>query len=285
MIFQPLLNGIAFGSILFLIVSGLTVILGTSRILNFAHGSIFLLGGYLAYFYSTSLFGNIWMSIVLAAITVGIIGIVMERILRPTYDEDVMYQLLLTFGFIYVLYDLQITFFGATSKSLPIPPILSKTLTIFGVNITTLEIFFISVGIFSVLILMYLFHETGYGIESRATSFNPEIATTLGINKNYIRSITFALGALLAGLGGAVISIWIPLSAPAYIKYNIYAFTVLVIGGVGSIKGAYIAALLVGIFINFGALYFPKLQTIFVVLLMAVFLVIRPKGLFGREVI
>lgn len=281
-----IMEGLAFGSVLFLLASGLTVILSVLRIINFAHGAIFLWGGYFAFSFSTYLAskiaGGIFISIILAGLVVAGLGLLIERVLRPMYNREMIYQILITFGLAYCLYDIQIISWGPVSKSVSTPSVLTGSLGIGGAEIGLIKIFFMVVGAVCALILWYTFYRTKFGIDARATSFKSEISKGVGIDPNKIYMVTFGIGAFLAGFGGAITSMWMPIAASGWTRYNNYAFAILVIGGLGSIKGAYVGALSVGILISLGGYYFPRFSTAIIILIMAIVLAVRPSGMFGR---
>ncbi len=277
-----IVSGLTYGSILFLIASGLTIILGVLRVVNFAHGSLFLFGAFFTFYFSqnlASLTGSIWISILLGGCVVAVIGVLFERILRVLYDRELEYQLIFTFAFVYIFFDLQSAVFGTTSKSLSPPGFID---TMLGGGITTLQVFFITTGLVLVFILFYIFHKTKFGVDARTVSFDREMAGLLGINVNRVYIITFAIGAFVSGVGGGLMLFWLPAVPAQWEHFTLLALVVIVIGGLGSIEGAYIGSLLVGLLSTFGSAYFPSLSATLPLLIMGIFLLLKPTGLLGR---
>ena len=278
-------SGIVFGSLLFLIASGLTFVLGVLRVINLAHASMFVLGGYAAWFIATSFQVNIYLSIVIGGLVIGFIGILMERGLRILYGRPPEYQLLFTYGIILIFYDLQIFLFGPVAKFVPVPEIFSGTISFLGWNLPAIGFLIIAISAVILILLHYFIRKTRIGIDTQAISFNPQVAAILGINSKRVYMFVFFLGAFIGGLGGGFAGMWLPVSPPLWELLNVWAFTVVVIGGVGSIEGAYIGSIVVGILNSFGVYYFASVSVVFPLIVMVVFLAFRPKGLFGREVI
>ena len=295
-----LLNGLAAASSLFLVAAGLSLIFGVTRIVNFAHGSFYMVGVYIAYSLVEWLMGSLgavgfWISIPLAAIAVGILGALVEMILlRRIYRAPELFQLLATFALVLVLRDAVLWIWGAEELLGPRAPGLSGSVMILGRQFPTYDLFLIAVGPVMLFLLWLLLTRTRWGTLVRAATQDREMVGALGVNQAWLFTAVFALGAALAGLGGAL---QLP-REPANLEMDLHtigaAFVVVVVGGMGSIPGAFVAALLIAelkaicIWIGtvelFGvSIAFSKLTLVVEFLVMAVVLVIRPWGLMGRR--
>ncbi|HEY9239253.1 MAG TPA: branched-chain amino acid ABC transporter permease, partial [Burkholderiaceae bacterium] len=291
-----LLNGLAGASSLFLVGAGLSLIFGVTRIVNFAHGSFFMLGIYIAYMLTEKLGGGMWFwpSLLLASLAVGAIGAVVEVVLlRRVYRAPELFQLLATFALMLVIKDAALWMWGAEDLLGPRAPGLSGAVDILGRRFPTYDLFLIVVGPLVLGLLWLLLTKTRWGTLVRAATQDREMVSALGVNQAWLFTGVFALGTMLAGLGGAL---QLP-REPANLGLDLAtigdAFVVVVVGGMGSIPGAYVAALLIAeikaICIGIGAVEwfgisfsFSKLTLVVEFLVMAVVLVVRPWGLMGK---
>lgn len=285
------LNGLASASSLFLVASGLTVIFGVSRIVNFAHGSLFMLGAYLAWTLTSSGpladlggFWGFWGAILLAALAVGALGALVEMtVLRRIYAAPELFQLLATFALVLIVQDVALFLWGPDDKFGPRAPLLRGAVEILGLRFPRYELFLIVVGPVVLGLLWLLFHRTRFGILLRAATQDREMVAALGVDQRLLFTGVFFLGAALAGLGGAL---QLPREAVTLhmdMAIIVEAFVVVVVGGLGSLPGAFLAALLIGELHAFGILVFPRITLVLVFLVMAVVLVLRPYGLLGRK--
>ncbi len=277
------LNGIALSTCFFLLAAGLSLIFGVLGILNFAHGAFFMIGAYFT-FQVIHWTGNFWLSALLAPLLVAGVGTVTERfLLRHTYRIDVNFQLLLTFGLILVIEDLIRLVWGVNWYTVQEPQILEGVVPILGVGYPIYSLFYGGVG-FSVFWGIWLFlNKTRYGKKIIAASSDRELANGLGINVPRLYTVVFAMGSWLAGLMGVFHGPMININLDMGHRYIMTAFAVVVIGGLGNIKGAYIGALILGQLEAFGILYIPLFQRIFMYAFMMLILIWRPRGLFGVE--
>ena len=281
-----LLTGFANAAALFLVASGLSLIFGVTRIVNFSHGSFYMFGAYLGYTLLQVLPGAVgfWAAIVLAGVAVGLIGVVVELlVLRPVYKAPELFQLVATFGVILVIQDLALLTWGAEDILGPRAPGLKGVIRIFGEPVPQYDIALICITPFILLGLWYLITKTRVGILVRAATQDREMVGALGVNQAWLFTGVFFLGAFLAGLGGAV---QLPKGgADLLMDFNILAaiFVVVVIGGMGSLPGAFIAALIISVLNVFGVAYIPQSTLVLMYVVMAVVLTIRPYGLLGRE--
>ncbi|MCA3418081.1 MAG: ABC transporter permease [Roseomonas sp.] len=283
------LSGLASASSLFIIASGLTLVFGVTRIVNFAHGSFYMLGAYMAVTIvpwllqierSPTLF---FAGVLISALVVGVLGVVMEiLLLRRIYKVPELFQLLATFGVVLMVQDAVLKIWGPMDITGPRAPGLRHGVMILDQRFPAYELFLIAAGPVVLGLLWLLMKKTRFGILLRAATRDREMVGALGVNQAMLFTGTLFLGAFLAGLGGAL---QIPrASASAQMDLSIIteAFVVTVIGGMGSIGGAFLAALLIGQLQAFGVLIFPKITLVLVFLLMALVLVVKPWGLLGR---
>jgi branched-chain amino acid transport system permease protein len=283
------LSGLATASALFVIASGLTIVFGVTRIVNFAHGSLYMLGAYLGVSILPQLydvdrsFGMFLLGALLSALAVGLLGVVMEVVLlRRIYKAPELFQLLATFGVVLLVQDVVLKIWGPVDIPGPRVPGLNRGIDILGQRFPTYELFLIGVGPAVLGLLWMLMRHTRFGTLIRAATQDREMVGALGVNQALLFTGTLFLGAFLAGLGGVL---QVP-RAPANPTMDIYiiteAFVVTVIGGMGSVPGAFLAALMIGELQAFGILIFPKITLVLVFLLMAVVLVVKPWGLLGK---
>ena len=276
-----LLNGLVYGVLLFLIAAGLSLIFGLMNVVSLAHGSFFMLGAY----FGLSIFritGSFWWALVLAPIPVIALGVLMELLfLRPLYRRGHLDQVLLTFGFTFVFLDLVQTLWGRTVLRLPVPDALQGTVQI-GLGVfSAYRLCLIGFG-FAIALLLWLFLERSrIGAMVRAGVDNAVMAAGLGANIPALFTGIFGLGVALAALGGIAAAPVIGLYPGMDLEILIPAFIVIVIGGMGSLRGAFVGSLLIGIADTFGKAYFQSIALFLIYLAMTAVLLIRPQGLFG----
>jgi branched-subunit amino acid ABC-type transport system permease component len=280
--FQGLI-GLSLAMYLWLISAGLTIIFGVLGVINFAHGSLFMVGAYLAYTFYGQLGLPFGLAILLSLLGVGVLGLVMERgFLRHIYGIDEAYQLLLTFGFILILDDAVKIIWGGVFRIPPIPAFLDGTWRLFGRPFPIYNVFVIGVGVLVAVGLWAIFEKTWWGRTVRATASDREMANAIGVNVPRIFSGVFVFGAMLAALGGAL-GTPVRVAAPGIgAAMIIQAFIITVIGGLGNLKGAFISSIIVGIVSAYGTLFFPVFELFFIFVIMTVVLLVRPQGLFAR---
>jgi branched-chain amino acid transport system permease protein len=280
------LTGLASAASLFLVASGLSIIFGVTRIVNFAHGAFYMLGAYVAFTLTERFSGasGFWGGIVAAALIVAAIGVVVEiALLRRIYHVPELFQLLATFGLTLMVEDVVILIWGPSDLLGRRAPGLKGAVDFFGQNIPSYDLFLIVLGPTVLLLLWLLFQRTRWGVLVRAATQDRDMVAALGVNQKWLFTSVFALGVFLASLGGAL---QIPRDAVNHamdLRVIVDVFVVVVIGGLGSIAGAFVAAVLVSELNAFGILIFPKISIILVFLVMAVVLIIRPWGLFGKK--
>ena len=294
--FVQLLNGLAGSSALFLVAAGLTLIFGVTRVVNFAHGSLYMLGAYIAY----ALVGvlgrgplGFWGSIVVAALVVALVGAAIEALLlKRIYAAPELLQLAATFGIVLIVRDAALFLWGAEDLLGPRAPGLAGAIGVFGRVIPTYDLFLLVVGPLVLLALWALLERTRFGMLTRAATENRALASALGINERALFTAVFALGAFLAGLAGALQLPREPANLGMDLAIIAEAFVVTVVGGLGSIPGAFVASLLIGLTkalcialgtVEFGGfeIAFPRLTLVAEFVVMAVVLVAKPYGLMG----
>jgi branched-chain amino acid transport system permease protein len=284
-LFVQFLNGLASASSLFLVASGLSIIFGVTRIVNFAHGAFYMIGAYLAFTLTQQIAGpfGYYGGMVVAALIVALIGALVETtLLRRIYEAPELFQLLATFGLTLMVEDIVVMIWGPEDLLGPRAPGLEGAVNIFGQRFPAYDFLLIGLGPVVLGLLWLLFYKTRWGILVRAATQDRAMVSALGVNQAWLFTSVFTLGIFLAGLGGAV---QIPREAVHHtmdLTIIVEAFVVVVIGGLGSVPGAFLAAIIISQLNAFGILLFPKISLVLVFLVMAVVLVVRPWGLLGR---
>ena len=283
-----LLNSLFYASVLFLIAAGLSLIFGVMRIVNLAHGSLFAIGAYISAWLVGRAIGLgvpvTWLLLVIpiAALAVALVGIVIEPLLlRPFYRRAEEYQLLVTFGLLLILEDLMRLVWGALPLTADtvmdtMPVVHIGALVYPGYNILV-----IGIGIAAAILLWVVIYGTKFGVLLRATSQDRRMAAALGLNVGLVYVAAFAIGCFMAGLGGAIV---VPSHAAVLgmgVEALVLAFVVVVVGGLGSLKGALVGALIVSFVRTAGIQFFPEVELAVLYLIAAVVLIARPTGLFG----
>jgi branched-chain amino acid transport system permease protein len=280
------LNGLASASSLFLVASGLTIIFGVTRVVNFAHGSLYMLGAYIALTIVEHLPRDPWLywsGILVAALAVGVIGVAIEMLLlRRIYHAPELFQLLATFGVVLIVEDVAQAIWGPEDRLGPRAPGLRGAVEILGQRFPQYELLLIAIGPIVLLLLWLLFTRTRWGTLVRAATQDREMVAALGVDQKWLFTSVFFLGACLAGLGGALQVARAPTTLHMDLDIIAEVFVVTVVGGMGSVPGAFLAALLISELHAFGILIFPKITLVLTFLVMAVVLVIRPYGLLGK---
>jgi branched-chain amino acid transport system permease protein len=275
-------NGISYGALLFLVGSGLSLIFGVMRIVNLAHGSYFLLGGYVALsvIWTT---GSWLLAIPVAAVTVALIGLAMERVFLRPLGFDPLRQVLLTVGFAFLFQQAALDIWTGNPFDITPPAVLTQTVVVGGLHLPLYRVFMIGVALFIGLTLWLVMEKTRLGATIRATVDDAEMARGVGIDTSYISMLIFALGAFLAALGGVIGGAFLGVYPGLDFEMLPIAFAVVIIGGMGSLGGAAIGALIVGLADNFGKALFPEISYFTLYAPMALILAVKPTGLFGRE--
>ncbi|MEM7302643.1 MAG: branched-chain amino acid ABC transporter permease [Pseudomonadota bacterium] len=298
LLLEQILNGVQLGVFLFLIAAGLTLIFGIMGVINLAHGSLFMVGAYGAAFF-TQLSGSFTIGLLGALVSAGLTGIAMElAIMRRLYERDHLDQVLATFGLILFTNELVTILFGRTPLFLDVPPILNGSIEIFpGVDYPVYRLAIIGVGILVALLLYLIITRTKAGMLIRAGSTNRDMVAVLGVDIGTMFTLLFGLGAVFAGLAGAMAGPLVSVEVGMGEQQLILAFVVTVIGGIGSVRGALVGALLVGVVDTLGRAFLADLLKLFmdsasadgigaglssmsIYIMMAIILILRPNGLF-----
>lgn len=275
-------NGISYGALLFLVGSGLSLIFGVMRIVNLSHGAYFLWGGYIALsvIWAT---GSWTLSLPVAAVAVALIGLLMERVFLRPLGFDPLRQVLLTVGFAYLFQQAALDIWGGNNFEIDPPNGLEHSVMIGGVYFPLYRAFMIATALAIGAAIWLVMEKTRMGAAVRATVDDAQMARGVGINTNRVSMLIFALGALLAALGGVIGGGFLGVYPGLDFEILPLAFAVVIIGGMGSLGGAAIGAILVGLADNFGKALFPELSYFTLYAPMVLILAIKPTGLFGRE--
>jgi len=277
-----LVAGIALGAVYALLAIGLSLIFGMLTVVNFAHGAFFMVGAFLGVYF-LGLTGSFWFSLLLVPLATGAVGLVTERFLvRPLYGRGIDYPLLLTFGLSYVLVDAMRFFFGIEGLPSSTPAELRGATNLGFGMFPTYRLFLIGAAALVIGLLWLFIEKTRYGLIIRAGARDPEIVRVLGIDVARVWLLVFCLSTAIAGLAGALAAPTRAVNPEMGITVLAESFVVTVVGGMGSLPGAVAAGLLVGIVFSFTSLFAPEYAELSIFVLMAVVLLVRPQGFFGK---
>jgi branched-chain amino acid transport system permease protein len=287
-----LLGGLASAAILYLVASGLSLIFGVMKVLNFAHGSLYMLGAYFGLSVVRTITGDapttttaFVLALLVAPVMVAIAGAVMEAgFLRPIYDREILDQLLLTYAFVLILNDAVHWYYGSAFYTTRPPDVLLGTVSVVGRAFPIYQLFLIVLAVAVAVLLTLGVNRTRAGTMLRATALDDEMARAIGINVPRVWTAVFGIGAALGGLGGMLAGPLRSLYPGMALDLLVESFLVVVIGGLGSLAGAALGALLVGQFRAFGIIVAPGLELVFIYILVVVVLLTRPRGLMGRDI-
>ncbi len=274
-------NGVSYGALLFLLASGLSLIFGVMRVVNLAHGSYFMLGGYvgLSVMWRTNSFV---LAMLCGALAIALIGIGMERLFLRTLAGQTLGQVLMTIGFALIFQDVALLLWGGDPYTIPTPRILTGSVRVGAFAFPAYRVFIIGIAIVVAVLLWLALDRTRVGAVIRAAVDDGEMAQGVGINVPLVSMGVFALGAFLAALGGVIGGAFLGVYPGADFEVLPYAFVVVIVGGLGSLPGAMVGSVLVGLLDNFGKAIFPELSYFTLFAPMALILALRPTGLFGR---
>ena len=272
----------SYGALLFLLASGLTLIFGVMRIVNLAHGAYFLLGGYVAITVIRGT-GSWLLALPAAALAIAAIGLVKERIFLRPLGFDPLRQVLLTVGFAFLFQQAALDIWGGDNLIIQPPPALSYSVVAAGLHLPVYRIFMIALALAIGLALWFAMERTRVGAMVRATVDDAEMARGVGIDTSRVSMFIFALGAFLAALGGVIGGAFLGIYPGLDFEVLPIAFAVVIIGGMGSLAGAAVGSLLVGLADNFGKALFPEIAYFSLYAPMVLILALKPTGLLGRE--
>ena len=287
--FTHTLNGLSFGMLLFLVAAGLSLIFGLMRVLNLAHGSYYLLGAYVGITVSreTEIF---WLGLLAGMASICVLGILMQKLLLDRYMHDEMAQILVTFGFLFIIADVALWIWGGHPQSITKPGLFDGSVVIGSIKYPIYKLFLLCLGAILAVAMGLLQEKTRVGAVVRAGVDDEEMTRGLGINVPLIFTAVFGLGALLAGAAG-VLGTANTAVGPAYdFEILIFAFVVVIVGGLGSLRGALVGAIFIGlvdsyakaVIAEFPGTLSPTLAQVTIYAPMAIVLALRPNGLFGR---
>jgi branched-chain amino acid transport system permease protein len=287
-LFGQFLGGLTTAMFLFLIASGLSLVFGVMRVLNFAHGSFYMLGAYSAWQMVRWLAPTpqrFWLAVLTAAVAVALLGVIIERLLlRHLYGREELYQLLFTYALVLILGDAAKAIWGTGQLSVSRPPILAGGLDLFGTTLPTYNLFIMLMGPAIAVAVWLVLTRSAAGRMVRAAALDREMLGALGANVGAIYTGMFAVSSFLAGLSGALVTPIQSIVPGMDVEIIVEAFIVVVIGGLGSFWGTFWGSVIYGQVLSFGILVFPSFSIFSVFALMAVILIIRPWGLFGRPI-
>ncbi len=275
-------NGISYGALLFLLAGGLSLIFGVMRIVNLSHGSYFMLGGYVALtvIWTT---GSWVLAIPVAALTIAVVGLLMERIFLRPLGFDPLRQVLLTVGFAFLFQQGALDIWGGDNFTITPPEALEASTVISGIYFPLYRVFMIGIAVAIGLTIWLVMEKTRMGAMVRAAVDDSEMARGVGVDTSRVSMFIFALGAFLAALGGVIGGAFLGVYPGLDFEILPIAFAVVIIGGMGSLGGAAIGSLLVGLADNFGKALFPEISYFTLYAPMVLILALKPTGLFGRE--
>lgn len=277
-----LFNGLVYGALLIVMCSGLALIYGLRRVVNFAHGSLYMMGAYLGYTISTQ--SNFWVALLAAPALMALVGVLLDRYcFRLLQDREPLTVVLVTFGLLLIIEDLVVSVWGKSNLSVPAPELLNFSLELFGAQVPAYRIAVIFVGVAVALGLSLWLRYSKAGLFVRAASTDPVTTSMQGVNTDRLSAGVVGLGTALAGLAGVVAAPFLSLSPSMSADVIIDSFVVVVIGGLGSLAGAFIAAMVLGMVQAIGAVYLPDAAVLLPFVLMIAILIWKPSGLAGSR--
>jgi len=282
-IIMQVFTGLSLGMLYVLLALGLSIIFGLLTVVNFAHGAMYMWGAYVGVAV-VALTGNFWLALVVTPLVMGAYGLIVERwLIRPLYGRDINYPLLLTFGLLFIMVEIVRVFWGTSDQPFSAPELLSMPVEMFGIfYFPSYRLFVIAITVVICILLWIFLEKTNLGLIIRAGTRDSLMVRALGIDMNRIWWLVFAIGSALAGIAGVLAS---PIRS-VYPEMGhfmlIECFVVVVVGGMGSLKGAILSGIIIGQAIAITTLFYPQFADIVIFLVMAVVLLIRPSGLFGK---
>ena len=282
-VFVFFMHGLSYAGLLFLVSSGLTLVFGMMGVLNLAHAAFYMLGAYFAYTITVHL-GNFWLSLILAPLIVGTLGIGIEHFtLRKVHKSGHVAELLLTFGLFYVFGELVRIIWGSNPLRIPVPALLAGEIPLIGKTYPIYRVFILGFSFLILIGMALLLLRTRIGIIIRAAVSDADMVYVLGTNVPRVFMGVFGGGAALAAVAGVIAAPFLSTYPGMGLDVLLDCFVVIVVGGFGSLLGAFVTSLMLGELQSFGVLWIPRLALVFQFLLMAVVLIVRPTGLFGEK--
>lgn len=282
-----IVSGLGSGAVLFLVASGLTLIFGALRVINFAHGSLYAIGAYLAFSLGNEIgVGNVtfWLVLLLSGLIVAVSGAFLEiAFFRPIYRRPLLTQLLVTFAFVLIIAGVIRSVWGAQGESTRTPGFLAGGVRVLDTQVPKYQFFLMACAVAVALALWAILYRTGLGRLIRAAVSDPDLLRLSGVNVRWLFTGVFALGSFFAGIAGCLVTLQGAIGPGLGVNAIIRAFVVIVIGGLGSLTGAFIAAFLVGVAEAIGILWVPQASLAIVFAVLVVVLAVRPQGLLGAR--
>jgi branched-chain amino acid transport system permease protein len=279
--FIQIANALSFSALLFIVASGFTLIFGLLRVVNLAHGSLYLIGGYMGMVVTTAT-GSFLLGFAAAALSIAVLGYGLDRWLLSRVSDVELNQVLLTLGVAMILNDLALVVWGGDARSIPVPDMLRGAVRMGVFFYPKYRMLVIVAGVVIFAALWFVYNRTKLGALIRAGVDDREMVQAMGINIRRLFVLTFMLGSALAGVAGMLGGAFLTLYPGADAEILVYALAIVIIGGRGSLAGAAIGSLLVGFLANFGQIWLPELSYFIIFGPMALLLAFRPLGLFGR---
>jgi len=277
---RQLIMGVSSGMILFLMAAGVSLVMSGMNIINFGQGAFFILGAFMCFTLANTL--NFWWALLLGPLVVAGVAGLAELLLRPLYGKSVLYQLLLTMGVAFLLIDGMNVIWGREIRIIPLPQMLNRTVPFMGLDFPIYYLFIIIISALIAIGLWLMFEKTRLGMIFRAIISNRPMVGNLGINVSLLFTVMFMFGVWLSGVGGALMAPIIGINAETSMDFLFTMMTVLVIGGLKSMRGAFFAALIVGIVNAIGSLFLPWVYALIPAALMVIVLLVKPQGLFAK---
>lgn len=277
-----LFNGLVYGALLVVMCSGLALIYGLRRVVNFAHGSLYMLGAYIGY--TVAVYANFWVALVAAPVVMALLGVALDRWgFRLLQDRDPLSVVLVTFGLLLVIEDFVQTVWGTGNFSVVTPSALAFSVDVFGTKLPAYRIGVIVVGAVVAISLTAWLRFSRAGLFVRASSTDPVTTSMQGVNTDTLSAFVVGLGTALAGLAGVVAAPFLSLSPSMSSDVIIDSFVVVVVGGLGSLAGAFVAAMVLGMVQALGAVWLPELSVLLPFLMMIGILIWKPSGFAGSR--
>ena len=282
-IVMQLFTGLSLGMLYVLLALGLSIIFGLLTVVNFAHGAMFMWGAY-AGVSTLAITGNFWLALLISPLVIGGYGLLVERtLIRPLYGRDINYPLLLTFGLQFIMIEIIRIFWGTSDRPFSAPASLSMPVEILGVfYFPSYRLFVIGITLMICIVLWIFLEKTNLGLVIRAGTRDPLMVRALGIDMRRIWWLVFGIGSALAGIAGILAAPIRSVFPEMGIGMLVECFVVVVVGGMGSLKGAILSGIIMGEASSITTLFYPQMADIVIFLVMAVVLLIRPSGLFGK---
>jgi branched-chain amino acid transport system permease protein len=278
------LHGLVYGMLIFLVASGLTLVLGMMDILNFAHASIYMIGAFICY-QVIQWTNNFWLALFIAPVLCGFLGILIERgLIRKIHASGHVNELLLTFGLAMVITEVIKLIYGTTPLPVPSPGQLAGSMQLWSdIKYPIYRLFILFLSGMVLAFMFFILKKTRLGISIRACVQDGDMANALGTNVSFVFMTVMGIGAWLAGIAGVIVAPYLSVYSGMFSEMILDCFAVIAVGGLGSLGGAFIASLLVGQIQSFGVIFLPRVSIILIYLLMVLVFVAKPSGLFGKK--